>query len=231
MLTEEREGEIRRKIVDEKQFLKMKMTTRKSWSWRSLRWLNKMPQTLRDMDPIKKGTKIELKKWVRGHIPVRGCRIMWGKKLEGEAGVRRHRGGSQNDRERDGHQEQLEEMGGEENEVSNEEDNRPRDVEGGHNTTPEMQGPANTVSCLQTKNMKKNELIQAMKLLCGSHSQGAQSKRNKKKSRRCVDNPQNSRERGQLTTSLYSWATGGCGREGQGRGPWKPAWPPPREKD
>ena len=107
----------------------MKMTTRKSWSWRSLRWLNKMPQTLRDLDPIKKGTKIELKKWVRGHIPVRGCRIMWGKKLEGEAGVRPHRGGSQHDRERDGHQEQLEEMGGEEDEVSNEQDNRPRNVE------------------------------------------------------------------------------------------------------
>ena len=124
-------------------------------------------------------------------------------------------------------------MGGEEDEVSNEQDNRPRNVEDGHNTTPEMQGLANTVSCLQTQNMKKNELIQVMKLLCGSHSQGAQSKRNRKKSRRCIDSPHFSEQRGQLTvtTSRYSWATGGCGREGQGRGPWKPAWPPPRERD
>ena len=79
-LTECREVVITRKIVDEKSFLKKKLTTRKSWSLRSLRWLENMPQALRDLDPTKKGTKIELKKWVRDQIPVRGCRIMWGKK-------------------------------------------------------------------------------------------------------------------------------------------------------
>ena len=88
-LTEKSDGEIKRKIVNEKKFIKIKMTTRKSWSYRSLRWLEKMPETLREKDPTRKATKIELKKWVRDQIPVRGCRIMWGKKLTGE--VRRNR--------------------------------------------------------------------------------------------------------------------------------------------
>ena len=89
-LTKEEEGGSRqRKTVNEQQFLKMKLTTRKSWSWRSLRWLEKMPESLRIQDPTKKGMKNELKKWVRGQVPVRGCRIMWGKKLEGEGRGRR----------------------------------------------------------------------------------------------------------------------------------------------
>ena len=88
-LTEERNGEKSRKIVNEKKFMKMKMTTRKSWSYRSLRWLEKMPETLRKKDPTQKATKEELKKWVRDQVPVRGCRIMWGQKLAGDVGRRR----------------------------------------------------------------------------------------------------------------------------------------------
>ena len=80
-LTETRDGEVKRRLVNERKLMKMKMTTRKSWSYRSLRWLEKMPETLRKKDPTLKATKIELKKWVRDQIPVRGCRIIWGKKL------------------------------------------------------------------------------------------------------------------------------------------------------
>ena len=94
-LTETRDGEIKRKLVNEKKFLKMKMTTRKSWSYRSLRWLEKMPESLREKDPTKRATKTELKKWVRDQIPVRGCRIMWGQKLTGE--VKRKRRDAQGD--------------------------------------------------------------------------------------------------------------------------------------
>ena len=45
--------------------------------------------TLRNQDPTKKGLKKELKTWIRDRIPVRGCGIMWGKKLEGDGGGRR----------------------------------------------------------------------------------------------------------------------------------------------
>ena len=88
-LTETKDGEVVRKVVNEKKFLKMKMTTRKSWSYRSLRWLERLPVTLREKDPTRKATKDELKKWVRDQIPVRGCRIMWGQKLTGDVGRRR----------------------------------------------------------------------------------------------------------------------------------------------
>jgi hypothetical protein len=64
VLTEEKDGVRRRKVVNEQKFLKLKQTTRKSWSWRSLRWLEKMPKSLRDQDPTKRKTKTELKKWV-----------------------------------------------------------------------------------------------------------------------------------------------------------------------
>ena len=128
-LTEIRDGTVQRKIVNERQFMQMKLTTRKSWSWRSLRWLEKIPETLRNQDPAKKSVKKELKNWIRDQVPVRGCRIMWGKKLEGEGGGRRrqrpralhdeeegpegqNRGGSQSRDER-------ENVGGEEDVVGN----------------------------------------------------------------------------------------------------------------
>ena len=64
VLTEEKDDVRQRKVVNEQKFLKLKQTTRKSWSWRSLRWLEKMPESLRDQDPTKRKTKTELKKWV-----------------------------------------------------------------------------------------------------------------------------------------------------------------------
>ena len=63
-LTETKNGEIVNKVVNEKKSLKMKMTTRKSWSYRSLRWLERLPVTLREKDPNRKATKVELKRWV-----------------------------------------------------------------------------------------------------------------------------------------------------------------------
>ena len=70
-------NERERKIVNEHQFLKMKLTTGKSWSWRSLRWLEKMPDTLQNQDPSKKRLKKRVEEVVRDEIPIRGCRIMW----------------------------------------------------------------------------------------------------------------------------------------------------------
>ena len=70
ILTEEIEGVRRRKTVNEKKFSKMKATTRKAWSWRSLRWLEQMPEDLKSANISLKVVKKELKAWVKHHIPV-----------------------------------------------------------------------------------------------------------------------------------------------------------------
>ena len=84
ILTENKEGVQKQRIVKEKEFKKLKATTRKSWSNRSLRWLEQMPQHLKHKDITLKSTKKELKVWVKHHIPVRGDRILWGKPLSGD---------------------------------------------------------------------------------------------------------------------------------------------------
>ena len=78
MLTEEKEGARKRKTVNENFFKKPKSTTKKSWSNRSLRWMDQIPGTLRSKDISIKSTKTALKAWVKHHIPVRGDRILWG---------------------------------------------------------------------------------------------------------------------------------------------------------
>ena len=85
-LTEQRGGVRVWKKVKESKFKgrKLLLTTKKSWSIRSLRWLEQMPQDLRSNDTTLRSTKTELKRWVKHHIPVRGDRILWGKKLSEE---------------------------------------------------------------------------------------------------------------------------------------------------
>ena len=55
-LTEEKEGARQRRSVDEKTFKKLKATTKKSWSNRSLRWIEQLPNSLRIKDVCLKGT-------------------------------------------------------------------------------------------------------------------------------------------------------------------------------
>ena len=62
----------------------MKASTKKAWSIRSLRWMAQMPEELIEKDVKLKSTKKELKEWVRGAVPVKGDRILWGQKLTGE---------------------------------------------------------------------------------------------------------------------------------------------------
>ena len=76
-LTEEVRGERKRKILDEKKVLKMKASTKKAWSVRSLRWMAQMPEGLIEKDITLKSTMKELKEWIRGSIPVKGDRILW----------------------------------------------------------------------------------------------------------------------------------------------------------
>ena len=61
ILTEDKEGIHKLRIVKEKVFKKMKATTRKSWSNRSLRWLEQMPCSLKQKDISLKSTKRVLK--------------------------------------------------------------------------------------------------------------------------------------------------------------------------
>ena len=91
LLTEESNGTRVRKVMNEKKFQKLKATTRKAWSNRSLRWLEQMPEELRRKDMKLKSSKNELKQWVKHHVPVRGDRILWGRPLTGEM-RRRKRG-------------------------------------------------------------------------------------------------------------------------------------------
>ena len=83
-LTIEKEGIRVRRSIDENKFKRLKETTRKSWSNRSLRWLDQMPEQLRSSDVSLKSTKEELKKWIKHHIAVRGDRILWGRLLTGD---------------------------------------------------------------------------------------------------------------------------------------------------
>ena len=91
-LTEEVRGERKRKMLDEKKVIKMKNSTKKAWSIRSLRWMAQMPEELIGKDVTLKSTKKELKEWIRRSIPVKGDRILWGEKLTGEMMRKTRRG-------------------------------------------------------------------------------------------------------------------------------------------
>ena len=186
-----------KKIVDVKKFLKMKLRTRKSWSWRSIRWLEKMPQRLQDLDPTKKGTKNELKKWVQDRIPVRGCRIMWGKQIEREGENRQHRAETQEDREGDEDQGREEEQGGEqeqEGENDSEQFNIPRDVEGEDDTMINMQGLANTIRRHQAKNKNMTYFEQAVRHISKTEGQESPRKTVKKTNSKSIQGQHNSQK-------------------------------------
>ena len=61
---------------------KLKASTRRAWSVRSLRWLEKIPSCIKDLDVNEEASKKELNLWVRRHIHVRGDRIIWGRPLQ-----------------------------------------------------------------------------------------------------------------------------------------------------
>ena len=60
----------------------LKASTRRSWSVRSLRWLEKIPVRIKELDVEGEASKKELKMWIRRHIHIRGDRIIWGRPLE-----------------------------------------------------------------------------------------------------------------------------------------------------
>ena len=126
-LTEELTGEMKRKVLNEKKVLKMKASTRKAWSIRCLRWMEHMPEALINKDVKLKGTKKELKEWIRKSIPVKGDRILWGQKLTGETRRKRKRNPARQDNDDGSGQE--EEPAVEEEESREEVENEETEIE------------------------------------------------------------------------------------------------------
>ena len=91
ILTEEAGGDrVRRRITDNS-LKKMKATTRKAWSVRVLRWLELIPEHIKQEDMTKRTGREELKRWIKHTIPVRGDRVLWGRPLTGDQRRRRGR--------------------------------------------------------------------------------------------------------------------------------------------
>ena len=82
-LTEMKDGLSQRKVLEENKFMRMKQTTRKSWSSRALRWINVMDKDMIDMDMKLRASKLKPQEWIKHCVPVRGDRILWGKPLVG----------------------------------------------------------------------------------------------------------------------------------------------------
>ena len=67
----------------------MKASTRRAWLVRSLRWLERIPDRIKNLDIAGEASKKELKMWVKRHIHVRGDRIIWGSPIDRELNISR----------------------------------------------------------------------------------------------------------------------------------------------
>ena len=101
-LVEEVGEEWKIKVLDEKRVSKMKASTKKAWSIRSLRWMAQMPDKLIKKNIKLKSSKEELKKWIRETVPVKGDRILWGQKLTGGMRRKKKRGQAETEGDKDG---------------------------------------------------------------------------------------------------------------------------------
>ena len=86
------------------ELVKMKASSRRAWSVRSLRWLERIPAGIKELDVAGEASKKELKMWVRRHIHVRGDRILWGRPIEREhdSSLRENEERDLDDEEREG---------------------------------------------------------------------------------------------------------------------------------
>ena len=88
-LTKEEDGNRVRRTITDRNLKKMKATSKKAWSVRVLRWLELMPEQIKQGDMTKRKIKEELKLWIKHTIPVRGDQVLWGQKLTGNKMRRR----------------------------------------------------------------------------------------------------------------------------------------------
>ena len=82
-LTHLQDGQRVRKVFTEENINRLKLSTRKAWSVRALRWLEMMPASMLNMDLKQKSSKKILKTWIKHRVPVRGDKVLWGKLLPG----------------------------------------------------------------------------------------------------------------------------------------------------
>ena len=83
ILTSMKSGQRVRKELSEDNIKRLKLSTRKAWSTRALRWIGMMPTSLLEMDFNFKSSNKALKTWIKHRVPARGDKILWGKVMRG----------------------------------------------------------------------------------------------------------------------------------------------------
>ena len=175
---------------------------------------------------------------------------MWGRKLNGEGGGRQHRRIQHQDRQGDGNQEQHNQQGGEEigDDEDQEQSAHSRNNDGG-NQVMELQGQVLGVSCMEDTHEHK---LRVMKQEREDYSRRTARKRIRPRAWRIKPytaivelgsatgqtssftklllkgTETSSQEYKELSPTSRDYYA--VGLKSQGRGPWKPAWPPPRDR-
>ena len=85
-LTHIKDGQRVRRVFSEDDIKQLKLSTRKAWSTRALRWLEMMPASMLEKDFNFKSSKKALKAWIKHRVPARGDKVLWGK-LKREVGI------------------------------------------------------------------------------------------------------------------------------------------------
>ena len=87
-ITEVQGGQRVRKELKEQDLRKLKLSTMKSWSVRSMRWMSMMGPDMLNMDTSTKHAKESLKSWIKHRVAARGDKVFWGKSFREEDGQR-----------------------------------------------------------------------------------------------------------------------------------------------
>ena len=93
-LTHIQDGQRVRKVWKEVDLMKLNLSTRKAWSTRALRWIEMMPDSMKQLDLSYKSSRQALKGWIKHRVPPRGDKVLWGKPLR-EAGAQGGEAGGQ----------------------------------------------------------------------------------------------------------------------------------------
>ena len=93
-LTHIQDGQRVRQVWKEVDLMKLNLSTRKAWSTRALRWIEMMPDSMKQLDLSYKSSRQALKGWIKHRVPPRGDKVLWGKPLR-EAGAQGGEAGGQ----------------------------------------------------------------------------------------------------------------------------------------
>ena len=82
-----------RKELTEDNLRRLKLSSLKSCSVRSLRWMAMMTTDMLNIDTTRKHGKDKLKAWIKHRVGVRGDKVFWGKLMTGAGGLGGQQGG------------------------------------------------------------------------------------------------------------------------------------------